>query len=145
MTVRRGISKRSHEKIGDCEQSTGYRMRVRVWRVVNKTLKFPIQLGPVNSKYTNGEIKHYICREGKAANRLSQNKIANKFVESIVKGNVKRNLRYVSLFIHSFTCLSIYVSKYLFIYLSIYLFIYLFISLYKTVTGMLVGKLKLNP
>ena len=63
-----------------------------------------LQLGPVYSKYTNGEIKH-ICREGKAANRLSQNKIVNKFVESILKGNVKSNVRYVSLFIHSFTCL----------------------------------------
>ena len=84
-------------------------------------------MGPVYSKYTNGKIKH-ICREGKAANRLLQNKIGNKFVESIVKGNVKSNVRYVSLFIHSFihsfTCLSIYVCK--------YLFIYLFISLYKS-------------
>ena len=77
----------------------------------------PIQLGPVYSKCTNGEIKH-ICREGKAANHLSQNKIANKFVESIVKGNVKSNIRYVSLLIHSLVCL--------FMYLSIYLFIYLF-------------------
>lgn len=81
-----------------------------------------------NSKYTNGEIKH-ICREGKAANRLSQNKIANKFVESIVKGNVKSNIRYVSLLIYSLVCLFMYLS------------IYLFISLYKTVTEMLVGKL----
>ena len=43
VTVRRGISKRSHEKIGDCEQSTGYQMRLFVWRVVNKTPKFRLR------------------------------------------------------------------------------------------------------
>ena len=43
VTIRRGISKRSHEKIGDCEHSTGYQMRLLVWRVVNKTLKFRLR------------------------------------------------------------------------------------------------------
>ena len=75
-------------------------------------------------------VKLNICREGKAANRLSQNKIAKKFVESIVKGNVKSNLRYVSLFIHSF----IYSLVCLFMYLSIYLFKFLYAQ-YQAISG----------
>ena len=34
MTVRRGISKRSHEKKGDCEQSTQKRMQPFVGKLV---------------------------------------------------------------------------------------------------------------
>ena len=107
-----------------------------------------LSLGPIYSKYRNSEIKH-ICREGKAANRLLQNKIVNKFVESIErKCKEQRKVCFsIHSFIRSFTCLSIYVPKYIFIYLFIYLFIHLFIYLfpYIKVTGMLVRKLKVNP
>ena len=36
LTVRRGIFKRSHEKTGDCEQSTGHTATAKIFTIVSR-------------------------------------------------------------------------------------------------------------